>query len=88
VKPHWWQITLLVLQAPPAKVTWILREEYIDGGQYTMGGEPMRLERLPAPSAGVPTPEIPSGDPEDDNGGDSGAGGAKVVSLTSRRKKS
>jgi hypothetical protein len=27
-------------------VTWILREEYINGAPFTMGGTPMRLEKV------------------------------------------
>jgi hypothetical protein len=27
-------------------VTWILRREYIDGGPFTMGGRPMKLEEV------------------------------------------
>lgn len=51
VKPGWWQLHLLFLNVPPQPGTWILREEYIDGGEFTMGGEPLRLERLPGPGA-------------------------------------
>ena len=51
VKAPWWQITLLILSLPTQKVTWILREEYIDGDEFTMGGETMRLERLAPPQA-------------------------------------
>jgi hypothetical protein len=49
VKRGWWRITLLLLKLPLQYVTWILREEYIDGQQFTMAGEIMRLERLPRP---------------------------------------
>ena len=47
VKPGWWQLSMLLLQLPMQQVTWILREEYIDGGGFVMGGQNMRLERLP-----------------------------------------
>ena len=51
VKQGWFRITLLVLQIPPppAVVTWILRDSYIDGEEYTMGGRRMRLEKVVAP---------------------------------------
>jgi len=44
VKKDWFQITLLLLTIPAHPVTWILRESYIDGEPFTMGGIPMRLE--------------------------------------------
>ncbi|MGD9124359.1 MAG: hypothetical protein PVG60_04655, partial [Desulfarculaceae bacterium] len=90
VKAGWWQIRLLLLQVPLQLVTWILREEYIDGGQFTMNGEPMRLELLPRLGAMEPPPppdpgtEDESGDEdedEDEDGGTSSKGKAKVVSL-------
>jgi hypothetical protein len=43
VKKDWYQITLMLLTIPPQSVTWILREEYIDGAPFTMGGVPMVL---------------------------------------------
>ena len=51
VKQGWFRITLLVLQIPPppAVVTWILRDSYIGGEEYTMGGRRMRLEKVVAP---------------------------------------
>jgi hypothetical protein len=49
VKPGWYRIKLLVLQIPPTVVTWILRDSYIDGREYTMGGKRMRLEKIVVP---------------------------------------
>ena len=46
VKRDWYQITLLLLTIPAHPVTWILRESYIDGEPFTMGGIPMRLEEV------------------------------------------
>jgi hypothetical protein len=43
VKKDWYQLTLLLLTIPAQVVTWILREEYIDGETFTMGGHAMRL---------------------------------------------
>jgi hypothetical protein len=44
VKRGWYQVSLLLLTIPAQAVTWILREEYINGAPFTMGGHPMRLE--------------------------------------------
>jgi len=50
IKKGWYQVTLLVLTVPAQVVTWILREEYINGGPFTMGGELVRLEKvMPVP---------------------------------------
>ena len=43
VKKDWYQVTLLLLSIPSQIVTWILREEYIDGETFTMGGHAMRM---------------------------------------------
>ncbi len=44
IKKDWYQLTLLILSIPARTVTWILREEYINGAPFTMGGTAMRLE--------------------------------------------
>ena len=49
VKPGWFQVKLLVLQIPLMVVTWILRDTYYDGQEFTMGGRPMRIEKVVAP---------------------------------------
>ncbi|MFH1489070.1 MAG: hypothetical protein ABII06_09210 [Pseudomonadota bacterium] len=59
VKKDWYRITLLLLTIPAQKVTWILREEYINGEEFTMGGQQMRLEKVKRVSL----------DPEEDDSG-------------------
>jgi hypothetical protein len=49
VKPGWFQVKFLVLQVPLLSVTWILREAYYNGDEFTMGGRPMRVEKVVAP---------------------------------------
>ena len=46
IKKDWYQITLLLLTIPSQTIKWILREAYIDGEPFTMGGVPMRLEEV------------------------------------------
>ena len=46
IKKDWYRITLLMLTIPTHTVTWILREPYVDGASFTMGGKPMRLETV------------------------------------------
>ena len=48
-KKDWYHIRLLVLQVPLQTVTWILKDEYINGGEFTMGGKRMRIETVEAP---------------------------------------
>jgi len=56
----WYHVTLLLLQVPPQRVTWILRNAYINGDSFTMDGKQMRLEVLEPPqtdkSAGESNP--------------------------------
>lgn len=81
VKPGWWQVRLLLLQLPISQVTWILREEYIDGAEFTMGGNPLRLERLPGPGSAAPDQDETPEPPED------GQNQGKVISLSRRSRK-
>jgi len=46
MKKDWYQVTLLFLTIPAQTVTWILREAYIQGELFTMGGQPVRLEKV------------------------------------------
>ena len=64
-KPDWYQVRLLLLQEPLQLVTWILRERYINGDEFTMGGNRMRLEPVMAPPLEAQKPPQP--DPEQKN---------------------
>jgi hypothetical protein len=57
VKPGWFHVKLLVFQIPLLVVTWILKEAYFNGEEYTMGGHPMRMEKVVAPPDGEPGEE-------------------------------
>ena len=50
-KPDWYHIKLLLLQIPLQTVTWILRDTYINGTEFTMNGKRMRIEYVEAPVA-------------------------------------
>ncbi len=52
-KPDWYHVKFLLFQLPLQVVTWILRDVYINGEPYTMGGKSMRLELVTCPE----TPE-------------------------------
>lgn len=49
VKKDWYHIKLMLLQLPVQTVTWILKDDYINGSEFTMGGQRMRLERIEPP---------------------------------------
>ena len=52
-KPDWYHVKLLMLQVPLQVVTWILRDRYILGDEFTMNGKRMRLERVVAPETAL-----------------------------------
>ena len=56
-KPDWYHVKLLLLQIPPQLVTWILRDVYIDGDEFTMNGKRMRLEKVTVPEE-LQAPEV------------------------------
>lgn len=85
VKPDWFQVSLLLLQLPLQSATWILRDVYINGEEFTMNGKKMRLEKVVAPVApaesagpGAGVKEVPE---------TKKSGTAKVISLKDLKKK-
>ncbi|MBW1785954.1 MAG: hypothetical protein JRK53_04945 [Deltaproteobacteria bacterium] len=74
MKKGWYHASLLLLTIPPQPVTWILREEYIDGGEFTMGGKSMRLETV----QGVPPEEAPQDSGGSENIGRPESGGTVI----------
>jgi hypothetical protein len=84
-KPDWYHVKLLLLQMPLQLVTWILRDIYISGSEFTMNGKRMRLEKVVVPeepkTAGLTeTPNKPKASTN-------AAGQAKVISLKDVTKK-
>ena len=49
VKKDWYLVKLLIFQVPLQVVTWILREAYINGDEFTMNEKRMRLEKVECP---------------------------------------
>jgi len=48
-KKDWYHVKLLLLQIPLQMVTWILKDVYISGTEFTMNGKKMRLEKVVSP---------------------------------------
>jgi hypothetical protein len=81
-KPDWYQVRLLVLQVPLTEVTWILREEYVNGEMFTMDGDNIRMENVTGRRGEAldrRPPEEASTDKETPTGG-------RVISLFDRKK--
>jgi hypothetical protein len=81
-KRDWYRVGLLVLQVPLTEVTWILREEYINGDVFTMNGDRMRIEKVSGRRG-----EAGDRQPPDATSVDKGtAGGGKVISIVDRKR--
>lgn len=48
-KKDWYHIKLLMLQIPLQVVTWLLKDEYINGDVFYMNGKKMRMEKVKSP---------------------------------------
>ena len=86
-KPNWYHVKLLLLQLPPQVVTWILRDVYIDGAEFTMQGKRMRLKKVVVPQehqAAEHEEERQEGSARETN---EGTGRGKVISLSDLKKK-
>jgi len=46
IKKDWFRVQLLVLTIPLRSVTWILREEYVNGVPFTMEGNLIKIEAV------------------------------------------
>ena len=81
-KPDWYHVKLLLLQVPPQVVTWILRDVYIDGEEFTMNGQRMRLEKVVSPSEAVTPPAGGTSSPAAPR-----SNGGQVIALKDLKKK-
>ena len=88
-KRGWFHVKLLLLQLPLRAVTWILREAYIDGEIFTMGGNRIRLEPVACPDEDTPTDELklPTAQTPKEGPKVEKVPSGKVISLASARKK-
>ena len=84
-KPDWHHVKLLMLQIPLQVVTWILRDRYIMGDEFTMNGKAMRLERVVCPDSSLDendfSESVPNNPPPPANGK------ATVISLADKLKR-
>jgi hypothetical protein len=90
-KPGWFHIKLLMLQVPLQVVNWILRDVYIEGDEFTMNGNRMRMEKVVSPEEldleeVSPSEEDGVSEAEPSSAPASKPGSAKVISLTDRKR--
>jgi hypothetical protein len=81
VKKDWYNVTLLLLQIPLQTVTWILKDIYIDGAEFTMNEKRMRLELVECP----PGHHVESDPPVEKDKGPEKDNSGKVISLADRK---
>ena len=84
-KPDWYHVKLLILQIPVQVVTWILRDIYINGGEFTMNGKKMRLEEVKVPKDQLKPDNTKMPADKKIKSGDNA--GAKVISIKDLKKK-
>jgi hypothetical protein len=75
-KKGWWQVNFTALTLPSEHIVWLLDNDQIRGADFTMQGNPIRLERVPAktPSTTAKTEKPPSSQHKS-------RGGGNVISL-------
>ena len=83
-KPDWYHIKLLMLQVPLAVVTWILRDAYVNGTEFTMNSKRMRIEKVVCPA----DPDLTA---QENKGGEEAhpphtSSSPNVISLKDRQK--
>jgi len=84
-KKEWYHVKLLLLQLPLQTVTWILKDVYIDGDEFTMDGKKMRLEVVVDPDTAA-RPENES-DELAQKKSSKNVKGAQIISLQDIRKR-
>jgi len=53
-KKDWYHIKLLMLQIPLQVVTWILKDDYINGQEFHMNGKRMKIKKVEIPIEDLP----------------------------------
>lgn len=81
IKKDWYHVKLLMLQIPLQTATWILKNEYINGNEFTMNAKKIRLELVACPEdPGLPEVEETKSETTKESKK------ANVISLADRKK--
>ncbi len=86
VKKDWYHLKLLMLQIPLQVVTWILKNNYINGEEFSMGGKKMRIELVETPNEDVLLSEIPFSDQKADNNDSDKPHKAQIIPFADLKK--
>jgi len=94
VKRDWYHIKFLMLQIPLQVATWILKDNYINGEEFFMGGKKMRLEVVECPDDDTDSAEDsssgiekkPESVSQTGDKGKSGKNSAKIISFVDKKK--
>ena len=86
-KPDWYHVKLLLLQVPLQIVTWILRDVYIEGAEFTMKGKRMRLEKVVVPQEPQSAEQNSNQKMTQGSQTDQEAGRGEVISLADLKNK-
>jgi hypothetical protein len=84
-KKDWYHVKLLLLQVPLQLVTWILKDVYISGTEFTMNGKQMRLEKVESPVEKKTTEKLQDDEAKKETAPNDK--GAKVISLEDLKRK-
>lgn len=84
-KKDWYQIRLLMLQIPLQVVTWILKDDYINGDEFNMNGKKMKLEKVESPVEDLQVQE-PETIPENKKSSSKNKS-SKIISFADLKKK-
>ncbi|NIV97636.1 hypothetical protein GWN26_00160 [Candidatus Saccharibacteria bacterium] len=85
VKPKWWRVKFLMLTFPPKLVTWIIDDEQIRGADFTMGGTPIRIEKVVVPEEEA-TPSEKDESSDSDTSQKTDTKRARILSLDKKEK--
>ncbi|UCE05907.1 MAG: hypothetical protein JSW07_20330 [bacterium] len=83
VKKGWWRVKLIILQIPLMVTIWILDNEQIRGADFTMGGTPIRIEKVVAPAF---SPEIEKSEQQESEMETGFKKQARIISLNPNTK--
>ena len=84
-KPNWYHVKLLLLTIPLQVVTWILRDVYINGEDFTMNDKKMRLEKVVCPE-NSPQTQVPAGIDATSSSLKKASKESKVISIEELKK--
>ena len=88
-KKDWYHIKLLMLSIPLKAVTWILKDDYINGSEFHMNGQKMKLEKVECPLEDLPIkkPQSPFDKKIVKDKGTKKKTPAKIISFSDLKKK-